>query len=296
MEPDGAEAADFRQIAPSRQRPSGIQIAAQQRLFQIAPSPSRANAFNTLTVNVPPGRGVLVPLTSDTTWIGGSLGSRFQRILLDPHGNLMRGSLSNRNYQLFEANLQRPTTEPSAAYLAELLKLSFPDRGFLDEHARAVTGSKVGEASDSRQVATDLTNYFLENFKYQLESDLAEYRRGRSELRTFLEDERSAHCEFFATATALMLRSRRIPARLSTGYLVYEMDDDRESYLAMNSNAHAWVEAWIRSAESGSWSRPLQASENTSQSTRTKTSRKRNRRVQRRVRSFQSIKLYKSSG
>ena len=68
----------------------------------------------------------------------------------------------------------------------------------------------------------------------------------------FLSERREAHCEYFATATALLLRSQGIPCRLSVGYLVFEKSDETGDFVALNRNAHAWVEAY--DLQSSSWS------------------------------------------
>ena len=60
----------------------------------------------------------------------------------------------------------------------------------------------------------------------------------------FLDTSHAAHCEYFATATVLLLRSLDIPARYITGYVVDEYNSDTESWVARNLDAHAWVEAY----------------------------------------------------
>jgi transglutaminase-like putative cysteine protease len=58
----------------------------------------------------------------------------------------------------------------------------------------------------------------------------------------FLRSTRSGHCEYFASALAALCNSAGIPARLVTGYLAAERDDEGR-YVVRESNAHAWVEA-----------------------------------------------------
>ena len=43
----------------------------------------------------------------------------------------------------------------------------------------------------------------------------------------------------------LMLRSRGIPARLATGFLGAEYNPLEDYYIVRQSNAHAWVEAFL---------------------------------------------------
>ena len=69
-------------------------------------------------------------------------------------------------------------------------------------------------------------------------------RDGDAPLEDFLFKYRSGHCELFASAMVLLLRSQGIHARLVTGFLGGELN--RLGYVVVRQgNAHAWVEAWI---------------------------------------------------
>jgi transglutaminase-like putative cysteine protease len=57
----------------------------------------------------------------------------------------------------------------------------------------------------------------------------------------FLFDEHAGHCEYFASALVMLLRSRDIPARLATGFYSDELGDDGR-VVVRRGNAHAWVE------------------------------------------------------
>ncbi len=61
----------------------------------------------------------------------------------------------------------------------------------------------------------------------------------------FLFNRRSGHCEYFASALALMLRAVDIPSRLVTGYKGAEPNSSAGNYDVMQRHAHAWVEAAI---------------------------------------------------
>ncbi|MBN2058970.1 MAG: DUF3488 domain-containing protein [Deltaproteobacteria bacterium] len=62
----------------------------------------------------------------------------------------------------------------------------------------------------------------------------------------FLSTSKKGHCEYFASAMALLLRTRGIPARVVGGYLGGEWNDLGQYYLVRQMDAHAWVEAWIK--------------------------------------------------
>jgi transglutaminase-like putative cysteine protease len=61
----------------------------------------------------------------------------------------------------------------------------------------------------------------------------------------FIEQSRRGHCEYFASAMALMARTLGIPARVVAGYRVLELNPIGRYYIVRDRNAHAWVEAWV---------------------------------------------------
>jgi hypothetical protein len=64
-------------------------------------------------------------------------------------------------------------------------------------------------------------------------------------LAHFLFTRKKGHCEYFASAMAVMLRSIGIPARLATGFQSGIYNPVSELWLVRASDAHSWVEAWI---------------------------------------------------
>jgi hypothetical protein len=76
-------------------------------------------------------------------------------------------------------------------------------------------------------------------------------RSAPASLESFLFEHKSGQCEYFASAMVLMLRSQGIPARLVTGFLGGEYNPFEGYYVVRDSNAHAWVEAYLE--EQGGW-------------------------------------------
>ena len=68
---------------------------------------------------------------------------------------------------------------------------------------------------------------------------------GTTALEDFLQRSKSGHCEYFAAATTLLLRSAGVPARYATGFAVYEYSKLEGAYLVRARHAHAWTRAWI---------------------------------------------------
>ncbi len=85
-------------------------------------------------------------------------------------------------------------------------------------------------------------------FRYSLNLD-AEIIPGMDPIEQFLREDRSGHCQYFASALAMMLRSQGIPARLVVGYNTDEYNDLGRYYVARQLHAHAWVEALVPADE-----------------------------------------------
>ena len=68
-------------------------------------------------------------------------------------------------------------------------------------------------------------------------------------LARFLSTSRSGHCEYFATATVLLLRELKIPARYAVGFLAHEKSG--HGYVVRERDAHAWCLVW--STQTKSW-------------------------------------------
>jgi protein-glutamine gamma-glutamyltransferase len=64
-------------------------------------------------------------------------------------------------------------------------------------------------------------------------------------LVSFLYDVQEGHCEYFATAMALMLRTRGLPARIVNGFAGAEWNPVGEYWLVRQDHAHSWVEVWF---------------------------------------------------
>jgi hypothetical protein len=99
---------------------------------------------------------------------------------------------------------------------------------------------------------TVLASWFNKHFEYSLDN-LAP-RTGvrdhfRSSLRRFLTDNRRGHCEYFATAAVLLLRTAGIPARYVMGYSVQEPAPTGKGYIVRERHGHAWAIVYVN----GKW-------------------------------------------
>jgi len=87
--------------------------------------------------------------------------------------------------------------------------------------------------------------FFRTRFRY---STYADRPLGRSPLEDFLLRGRSGHCEYFATATVLLLRAAGVPARYATGYSVQEWSRLERRYVVRARHAHSWALVWADGA------------------------------------------------
>ena len=70
-------------------------------------------------------------------------------------------------------------------------------------------------------------------------------RPGPDPLAHFLFETRAGHCEYFASAMAIMLRTLGIPSREVNGFLPGEYNDLAGDYIVRASDAHSWVEVYF---------------------------------------------------
>jgi protein-glutamine gamma-glutamyltransferase len=90
--------------------------------------------------------------------------------------------------------------------------------------------------------AANIERYLKTRLGYSL--DLTD-THGEDPIAYFLFTRGAGHCEYFASAMTVMLRTQGIPARYVTGFLPGEYNDVGGDYIVRASDAHAWVEAYF---------------------------------------------------
>jgi hypothetical protein len=89
--------------------------------------------------------------------------------------------------------------------------------------------------------ASALARWLQTNLTYTL--DLVETPDGQEPVDFFLFDRKKGHCEYFASAFAVLARTLDIPTRNVNGFLGGEWND---YYVAVRAgDAHAWAEVWF---------------------------------------------------
>ena len=107
----------------------------------------------------------------------------------------------------------------------------------IPELAHAVAGNG-GEADR----AALLEKHLRTQYAYTLDLPTAE---PADPLADFLFSRRKGHCEYFASAMTVMLRTSGIPARLVNGFQSGTFNPMSGLYVIRGSDAHSWVEAFL---------------------------------------------------
>lgn len=134
---------------------------------------------------------------------------------------------------------------------AHLLRMSGddPSRGDRFSGLRATASRVLAEANidpeDRLAAARELNDYLRTSrqFSYTLEGLPRD--PALDPLEDFVTKNRRGHCEYFAGALVMMLRSQGIPARMAIGFKGGEWNAPGMYYQIQQLHAHTWVEAFL---------------------------------------------------
>ncbi|MHB1847354.1 MAG: transglutaminase family protein, partial [Deltaproteobacteria bacterium] len=170
---------------------------------------------------------VPVPVGLVELWPTAAFGLRLRR---DAVGNFAMLPPVPKSIELsFAAGA--PAPEPGAAERARALEL--PP---LSPSVRALASRLVPDGTPPAEAVARIARY-LSGFAYS-----REVQGGPQPLDAFLA-RREGHCELFATALAVLLRARGIPARYVAGYYAPESIDG--NLTIRDWDAHAWTEVLL---------------------------------------------------
>ncbi len=119
------------------------------------------------------------------------------------------------------------------------LYLQLPDG--LDPRVAELAGSAAGDADNPYDEALRIEDRLQNGYGYTLEGS------GEQEdpISEFLFERKEGHCEYFATAMVLLLRTRGIPSRPVNGFLGATHNAFGDYYAVTESRAHSWVEVYF---------------------------------------------------
>ncbi len=210
-------------VRPTTDRQAGIgysvmlQPNKQKWLFALDYATSRPRS---IAANANDSR-VLATMTSDLQLLSRSAVTRVTRYA-------QRSSLSDRFV---------PVRRPSSL-LTQTAGVNIRTIAFAKE-------LREKSSSDTAYVQAVLNWFNQEKFHYTLQPSLL----GSQPVDEFLFDTRTGFCEHYSSAFVVLMRAAGIPARVVTGYLGGEMNEDY--MIVRQSDAHAWAEVFIN----GAWQR-----------------------------------------
>ena len=169
----------------------------------------------------------------------------FQSLSKDPEGalNFNRDSFDRLSYKV-DSDTNLPGAEilktDNENYQLESKRyLQLPEK--FDERI-AVLAAQITEKQANRyDKAKAVENYLQTQFGYTLEMKA----KGEEPLADFLFNVREGHCEYFATAMAIMLRTQGIATRVVNGFQQGEYNETADVFVVKQKDAHSWVEVYF---------------------------------------------------
>ena len=146
------------------------------------------------------------------------------------------GRRTGAQYRLYVDNAKRGAPMP-AEMLEDYLKV--PDS--IGPEIRDTAEEIFADAHSSDAKALKVVQYFVEHYAYEIGIQVP---RGEEPLNYFVREQAAAHCEYFASASVMLLRLGGVPARYVTGFLAMERNSVGGYWIARSRDAHAWVEMW----------------------------------------------------
>jgi len=110
------------------------------------------------------------------------------------------------------------------------------------EETAAQAAALLGPDAGGRAALRRVESFLARTCEYSL--DIAG-PGDRAPVEAFLFRSKRGHCELFASAAAVMLRSAGIPARVVIGFRGGAYDPVARRYTLRGTDAHAWAEAWL---------------------------------------------------
>src|SRR5215467_5089130 len=136
------------------------------------------------------------------------------------------------------SKLRAAGTDYSSDIISTYLQLPAELDSRIPELAREITKNAQTPFDKALRIET----YLRTRFGYTLNLT---GKPGQDPLAHFLFEPRAGHCEYFASAMAIMVRTLGIPSREVNGFLPGEYNDLGGDYIVRASDAHSWVEVYF---------------------------------------------------
>lgn len=161
----------------------------------------------------------------------------------------------SHGYDKLNYSVYSDTFVPGDSELAEDISRDYPrhiQQRYLqlpDNHDTRIDNlaAKVSEGAKNQiEIIRRIELHLKTQYDYSL--DLRRVESG-DPVADFLFNTRAGHCEYFASAMVLMLRAKRIPARIVNGFQTGEYNSKADVFTVRQSDAHSWVEAYFEQSK-----------------------------------------------
>jgi hypothetical protein len=176
----------------------------------------------------------------------GYMSFRRSYLLEDPTGSVFN---PYHNFSRMEYEARSVLPAPPATALratgsdySESMRQTYLQLPKLDPRIPELAKQIMGRADNPYDKARAMEIYLRSHYGYTL--DLSG-TPPPDPLAYFLFAKRAGHCEYFASAMTVMLRSAGIPARIVNGFLTGEYNDVGGDFIVRASDAHSWVEVFF---------------------------------------------------
>jgi protein-glutamine gamma-glutamyltransferase len=112
----------------------------------------------------------------------------------------------------------------------------------MDMRVRQLAEQVTAPPENEFDKAEAIERYLRTNYQYTLELPTTQ---PADPIANFLFERKRGHCEYFASAMAVMLRAIGIPSRVVNGFRSDEFNDLTDNYVVRAKDAHSWVEAYF---------------------------------------------------
>jgi transglutaminase-like putative cysteine protease len=179
-------------------------------------------------------------------------GTRLSPYLNPIDGTLHRPDQRGGSYDYVVLSDPDPTgvqigeLKPDLAHNEWLTSISESLKARLRPIAESVVKSVDVKGPDGTKARADALERYLRDsrqFRYTLHMDQVD--PNLDPVEDFLVNRKEGHCEYFASALALMLRSIDIPARMVNGFKGGDWNQITQTMNVRQKHAHSWVEAYI---------------------------------------------------
>ena len=162
-----------------------------------------------------------------------------------------RGRRENSRDQFALEFFRQYRSVPDSPPMPELKALAWN----LTDYKKTSGGAPLaGNPELSRRYVETLTRYLRDSGEFRYSLDTSIHDPKLDPVEDFVINRKSGHCEYFASALALMLRCVGVPTRLVSGFKGGNVNAISGAFEVEQRHAHVWVEAFIEERNGyGSW-------------------------------------------